>query len=175
MKPIVGELLFICPFISIQQEAQQEQGFETFRYSTATTTYQNNIHTEILKVIDMKDRGKKTAKFHVLKETMMPAVLTENGFINNPADAAKMKDDAWIEKVARGHINGLEKALRLKKKENNAVSELNESQEKVRQEAIQLGITDGKNPFTSVNQFYVWSSMLPLARKVKELENKLKA
>ena len=91
-------------------------GFETFKYPNSSATYQNAIHAEILKLIDMKDRGKKTAKFHVLKETKMPAVLTENGFINNPVDAAHMKNLAWIEKVARGHVNGLEKAFNLKKK-----------------------------------------------------------
>ena len=46
----------------------------------------------------------------------MPALLTENGFISHPNDAAKMKDHAWLDKVGRGHVNSLEKAFDLKKK-----------------------------------------------------------
>ena len=81
-----------------------------------TTTYQNAIHAEIMKEIGMKDRGKKQATYQVIKDSNMPAMLTENGFINNSGNAAKMKDSAWVEKVARGHVNGLEKAFNLKRK-----------------------------------------------------------
>lgn len=50
---------------------------------------------------------------------------------------------------------------------------LNAAQEKLRQEAIKLGITDGKNPFREVNQYYVWNTLLPLTRQIEELKNKL--
>lgn len=52
--------------------------------------------------------------------------------------------------------------------------ELNEAQEKIRQEAMRLGITDGKNPFREVNQHYVWSALIPLAKRIEELEKKCK-
>ena len=48
------------------------------------------MHEEILKVVDFRDRGKKTANFHVLRETAMPALLTENGFVDNTNDAEKV-------------------------------------------------------------------------------------
>ncbi|WP_313892453.1 M15 family metallopeptidase [Psychrobacillus sp.] len=50
--------------------------------------------------------------------------------------------------------------------------QLTPAQEKVRQEAIDLGITDGKNPFREVNQHYVWNALLPLARELAELKKK---
>ncbi|WP_277585879.1 hypothetical protein [Psychrobacillus antarcticus] len=46
--------------------------------------------------------------------------------------------------------------------------------EKVRQEAMKLGITDGKNPFREVKQYYVWNALLPLARQIEELNKKSK-
>jgi N-acetylmuramoyl-L-alanine amidase len=52
--------------------------------------------------------------------------------------------------------------------------ELTEAQEAVRQEAMRLGITDGKNPLREVNQYYVWNAMIPLAKKIEELEKKVK-
>ena len=34
-------------------------------------TYQDNIHAEILKLVDFKDRGQKTGNSHVLRESIM--------------------------------------------------------------------------------------------------------
>lgn len=65
----------------------------------------------------IKDRGKKAANFAVLRETKMPALLTENLFIDHPQDAALLKDAAFREKLARGHVTGMAKAFSLKKKE----------------------------------------------------------
>ncbi|NLD21643.1 MAG: N-acetylmuramoyl-L-alanine amidase [Bacteroidales bacterium] len=96
-------------------------GFETFIYngnvSSATIAYQNVIHAEIVKAIgNVRDRGKKRANFAVLRQTNMPALLTENLFIDNPSDAAKLKTEQFLQQVAYGHVIGLEKAFGLKKK-----------------------------------------------------------
>lgn len=69
-----------------------------------------------MKLNQLSDRGKKQSNLHVLRESNMPALLTENGFIDNANDAAKMKSDSWITDVARGHVNGLAKAFNLQKK-----------------------------------------------------------
>ena len=109
-------------FMSIHINAGGGTGFETFVYRGSgkpVTTYQDFIHDEILKVIDLRDRGKKQASFHVLRESRMPAILTESGFIDSASDSAKMKDSNWIHDVARAHVVGLEKAFNLKKKNNN--------------------------------------------------------
>lgn len=63
----------------------------------------------------------------------------------------------------------------LNKKEVVSVEQkLTEAQEKVRQEAMRLGITDGKDPYRAVNQYYVWNAMIPLAKRIEELEKELK-
>lgn len=46
----------------------------------------------------------------------MPAILTENGFIDTAADANNLKTSSFIESLARGHAKGLEQAFSLKKK-----------------------------------------------------------
>ncbi|WP_056685580.1 peptidoglycan recognition protein family protein [Cytobacillus solani] len=51
---------------------------------------------------------------------------------------------------------------------------LSDAQEDVRQEAIRLGITDGNDPFRVVNQYYVWNATIPLAKRIEELEKKMK-
>ncbi|USK68405.1 N-acetylmuramoyl-L-alanine amidase [Peribacillus asahii] len=105
-------------FLSIHINAGGGVGYEDFVYpdSSKSIAYQNVIHTEITKQIDMKDRGKKQGNLHVLRESNMPAILTECGFIDNKGDAAKLKEDDFIEKLAVGHVNGLVKAFGIKKK-----------------------------------------------------------
>lgn len=99
------------------------EGFEDYIHASlsdqsAAAGYQRNIHEEVLKLNGLRDRGRKKADYHVLRETTMPAVLTENGFINHDQDAEKMKDPAWVIRVARGHVNGLAKSFNLQKKTN---------------------------------------------------------
>lgn len=54
----------------------------------------------------------------MLRESYMPALLTENGFITNVEDATNLKDANWRQKVAEGHANGLARAFNLTKKSN---------------------------------------------------------
>ncbi|AST89977.1 N-acetylmuramoyl-L-alanine amidase family protein [Sutcliffiella cohnii] len=110
-------------FLSVHVNAGGGTGFESFVYpgvGAPTTTYQTNIHDEIMKVNQLNDRGKKQQNFHVLRETYMPALLTENGFIDHSSDSTKMKSDSWLTAVARGHVNGVAKCFNLPKK-NTAI------------------------------------------------------
>lgn len=59
------------------------------------------------------------------------------------------------------------------KKVESTEPKLSVGEEKLRQEAISLGITNGKDPHKPVNQFYSWAVALPLARRIKQLEERL--
>ncbi|WP_277350511.1 N-acetylmuramoyl-L-alanine amidase [Bacillus sp. RO2] len=105
--------------LSVHINAGGGTGYEDFIYpgvGAPTTTYQNLIHEEIMKLVNFRDRGKKTANFHMLRESNMPALLTENGFVDNAEDAAKLKTASFIENVARGHVNGIERSFDLTRK-----------------------------------------------------------
>jgi N-acetylmuramoyl-L-alanine amidase len=102
--------------------APSARGFETFVYiqtGSGTIAFQNVMHNEIMRAIgkDIVDRGKKQKNLHMVRESKMKAVLTENLFISNPSDAALLAKTEFLDKVAEGHIIGLEKFLGLKKKE----------------------------------------------------------
>jgi N-acetylmuramoyl-L-alanine amidase len=108
-------------FISVHINAGGGTGFESYIHngnvSAATIAYQNVIHAEIMKAIgNVKDRGKKRANYAVLRLTNMPAILTENLFIDNPNDATKLKSEQFLLQVAHGHVQGIVKAFGLKKK-----------------------------------------------------------
>lgn len=103
------------------------RGFESYIYPKAgagTVAFQNVMHQEIMKKLGAtQDREKKQANFHMLRESNMKALLTENLFISNAADATLLKNDTFKQNVAEGHIVGLEKFLGLKKKETKPPSE----------------------------------------------------
>lgn len=111
-------------FISVHINANTDKtpkGFESYIYPNSgakTSAFQNVMHESIFGQISqsgMIDRGKKTANFHVLRESNMIAILTENGFISNAADAALLKNDVFLDKLAYGHVLGLERFFGLEK------------------------------------------------------------
>ena len=64
-----------------------------------------------MKIVGLTDRGKKQQDLHVLRESNMSAVLTENGFIDSTNDSAKMKDSNWINAVARASCSRIRKSI----------------------------------------------------------------
>lgn len=97
------------------------KGFQSFVYNkanAATIAYQNVMHNEIYNkaykgVTD--DRGKSQGNLHMCRESKMKAILTENLFISNSAEAAKLANPDFRETIAQAHINGLERFLGLKR------------------------------------------------------------
>lgn len=110
-------------FISVHINAGKGTGFETYVYnggvSSQTVALQNMLHSEILAAMrqfgNITDRGKKRANYAVLRETKMPAVLTENLFIDSN-DAKLLKNEAFLKAVGEAHARGVAKFLGLPKK-----------------------------------------------------------
>lgn len=58
-------------------------------------------------------RGLKLGNhLYVIRETQMPAVLFEAGFMTNPEEGAKMKDKQYLQKIAKGISLGVDRYLR---------------------------------------------------------------
>jgi len=53
-------------------------------------------------------RGVKEGNFCVIRETDMPSVLVEGGFITNEIEQKKIKDDRYLNKIAVAIANGLD-------------------------------------------------------------------
>jgi N-acetylmuramoyl-L-alanine amidase len=91
-------------------------GFESFIYPNAvqSDTLRSLLHTDVSKFFadnGFRDRGKKYAAFQVLEGTIMPAMLFENLFINNPYDAAKLTSPAFLVSLAKAYAKGIARAL----------------------------------------------------------------
>ncbi|NNU94502.1 N-acetylmuramoyl-L-alanine amidase [Geobacillus sp. NFOSA3] len=111
-------------YVSIHVNAGGGTGYEDYIYEgisdhSTTARIRDIIHEEVIRATGFRDRGKKKANFYVLRETIMSAILTENGFVDRKEDAEKLKDPAFLQKIARGHVNGLEKAFHLMKKSDS--------------------------------------------------------
>ena len=70
------------------------------------------IQNDLVAATGLTDRGVKFASYWVLGKTIgYPAVLTEIGFISNPAEEALMKQDSWDDKVASAICKGFSRAV----------------------------------------------------------------
>lgn len=110
---------------------KKARGFESFVFNgsigSGTRNLQNALHDEIMKVVrrydkSAPDRGKKRANFHMLRESRMSAVLTENLFIDSAIDAKLLKQEAFIKAIGEAHAIGIAKHLKLKEKKKASTS-----------------------------------------------------
>ena len=61
----------------------------------------------LVKGTKQKNRGIVENNFHVLRETKMPAILSENGFMDNKREALLMINVDFQKEVAREHAQGI--------------------------------------------------------------------
>ncbi|MGK5594407.1 MAG: N-acetylmuramoyl-L-alanine amidase family protein [Parachlamydiaceae bacterium] len=60
-----------------------------------------------------KSRGVKHGNFAVIRETTMPAILVEGGFLTNDEEIQKIKNPEYLKKLALGMAKGIDSYLRL--------------------------------------------------------------
>ena len=102
-------------FVSIHANAygssfNSANGVETFTYTkpqTATKKLAYFIHSSLLLSTGRKDRGIKQADFAVLRDTSMPAILIECGFMTNRLEADLLKSEAYRKSCARAIAFGI--------------------------------------------------------------------
>ncbi len=92
-------------FISIHCNASDvgASGTETycFNMNSLAGQFARFVQKNIAKETGLFDRGVKTAEFYVIKNTLMPAILIESGFIDNDRDLEVIASDEGQQKFAR--------------------------------------------------------------------------
>lgn len=81
-------------------------GIETYYYNSGKKLAEY-IHKELIKGTPLKNRGVKRANFTVLKNTSMPAVLVECGFMTNRNEAKLMKSLGYQYECAEEIVAGI--------------------------------------------------------------------
>ena len=67
----------------------------------------NKVQQNLLYKTGAYDRGVKRASFAVLRETSIPSILVELGFIDNQDEVNKIKTNEYQEKLADGIVDGI--------------------------------------------------------------------
>ncbi|SEM34529.1 N-acetylmuramoyl-L-alanine amidase [Mesobacillus persicus] len=114
-------------YVSIHANANNGQwgswgGIETYHYPNSKTGKKlaDVIHNEVIKGSPLKNRGVKSANFHVLRETKMPAILLELGFMDSRFDINYLKSDAYRQECAIEIAKGICKYFGITYKEKQA-------------------------------------------------------
>ncbi|ESA38077.1 n-acetylmuramoyl-l-alanine amidase [Leptolyngbya sp. Heron Island J] len=103
-------------FVSIHANAislsrPEVNGLETYYFSTGRNLARA-IHSSVLRSTDLRDRGVRQARFYVLRNTSMPAVLVETGFVTGREDATRFQSTAAREQIADAIAQGIIDYLR---------------------------------------------------------------
>lgn len=110
-------------FVSIHYNSapsKEANGIEIFYYRSETDKERTEASKRLASVVldkviertQAKSRGVKTANFAVIRETNMPAVLIEGGFLTNQEEMQKIKDPAYIKQLALGIAQGVDQFVK---------------------------------------------------------------
>ncbi|MFD2628773.1 N-acetylmuramoyl-L-alanine amidase family protein [Oceanobacillus kapialis] len=94
-------------------------GTETYHYpgSSSGNALATKIHPGIVTAMGLRDRGIKTANFHMLRESRMPAILIEGGFMDSTIDIVKMRNNTVMDNTGKALADAIASHFGLKKKD----------------------------------------------------------
>ncbi|MGR3972985.1 MAG: N-acetylmuramoyl-L-alanine amidase [Candidatus Rhabdochlamydia sp.] len=108
-------------FVSIHYNAspsQEAQGVEVFysgkflvKRSKDSRLLASTILHAVITQTKAVSRGVKSRDFHVIRETAMPSVLVEGGFMTNAEERARLTNRLYLEKIAKGIAQGIDTYL----------------------------------------------------------------
>ncbi len=107
-------------FVSIHANAismsrPEVNGLETFYASAQSEPLARLIQDSMLQATGMRSRGVKRARFYVIRQTTMPSVLVETGFVTGQEDAPRLADPQFrsllAQAIARGILEYLQQSF----------------------------------------------------------------
>jgi len=99
-------------FVSLHVNATatgQNSGAETFYHYKAESGKRLAvlIQQELIKIPGMNRRSAKPGDFYVIKNTSMPAVIVEVGYLSNPKEQKKLQQSWYQEQLSRAIAKGI--------------------------------------------------------------------
>lgn len=93
-------------FLSIHANAFKPttRGTETFYYNANSESFARIVHKHLVKATGFPDRKVQKQPFYVIKNTTMPAALTETGFLTNSFENSQLMSPAFQDKVAQALV-----------------------------------------------------------------------
>lgn len=97
-------------FVSVHFNSAQREGacgFETYYYGAAAAPMAARIQRNLLTTCSTENRGVKQRGFYVLRNTRIPAVLVECGFLTNGTEARRSLSAAHRQRLAEAIAEGV--------------------------------------------------------------------
>ncbi|PTL37466.1 SH3 domain-containing protein [Alkalicoccus saliphilus] len=84
-----------------------ETFFNTAYWSGSSRSLADSLQKEMVDKLNTRDRGVKQANFYVIRNTTIPSVLVELGFMTNYAEAQRMKTNSFRNAAAAALYEGI--------------------------------------------------------------------
>lgn len=98
----------ISVHINSSEGETKSTGIETYYTTPESKPLAEFIHKAVLKSTGAKDRGIHQNNFYIPKNSPVPTILLEHGFINNPDERKLLSSPEYQRKFADGMEQGLE-------------------------------------------------------------------
>ena len=102
-------------FVSIHYNytwKENVSGLETFYYSRAGRSLARYVQSSLVRRTRTVDRKAKFARYYVIRNSKLPAILVEGGFVSNEKERNRMKSAYFREAIARGIAEGIQRYRR---------------------------------------------------------------
>lgn len=110
-------------FVSVHYNSapsKEAHGIEVFYYrsdtdlqrTNASKAFATDVLNQVLVMSKAKSRGVKAGNFAVIRETKMPAILVEGGFLTNAEELEKIKDPQYLKVLAWGIAQGVDRYIK---------------------------------------------------------------
>ncbi|WP_026342464.1 N-acetylmuramoyl-L-alanine amidase family protein [Paenibacillus fonticola] len=106
--------IFISIHANSVDNSPTANGTETLYTRDSSIPLADVIHKHLLEAVGLKDRNVRQRNLQVTRETTMPAVLLEAGFLSNAHDDAVLKDPVVQDKIAAGIVAAIREYFGLK-------------------------------------------------------------
>jgi len=111
--------LFLSVHINAMESASDIRGIETYYLTEQSRLLADAVHECLISGLAAPDRSVRKARFYVIKNTPVPAILAEVGFISNQNERDKLISSDYQMKIAEALEHGvilyLDRKLALKK------------------------------------------------------------
>ncbi len=77
------------------------------RVETKSLLFAYQIQKALVRNLAVNDRGVRRARFAVLRDAQMPAILIEGGYMTNPVESKRIYDAAWRRQMAAAIVKGI--------------------------------------------------------------------
>lgn len=111
----IAEKLKADIFVSVHANSgsASASGVETYYTRNSSLELAKVMHKYLVKSSGITDRKVRYASLHVTRETTMPAVLLECGYLSNKNDEALLYTEEFQNKVAEGIVAGIKEYLKV--------------------------------------------------------------